>query len=35
VMRIARFAKIGVDDLHAGNFPAAGTCPHCGHVGSE
>jgi len=35
VIRIAKFAKVGVDDLLAGSFPAAGTCPHCGHVSSE
>jgi hypothetical protein len=35
VIRIAKFAKIGVDDLLAGNFPAAGTCPHCGNVSPE
>jgi hypothetical protein len=29
--RIARFAKVAVDDVLAGRFPAAGTCPHCGH----
>lgn len=35
VIRIARFAKIGVDELLAGKFPAAGTCPHCGNVSQE
>ena len=25
----------GVDELLAGSFPAAGTCPHCGHVSQE
>lgn len=29
--RVARFAKVGVDDVLAGKFPAPGTCPHCGH----
>jgi hypothetical protein len=29
--RVARFVKVGVDDLLAGRFPAPGTCPHCGH----
>ena len=29
--RVARFAKVGVDDVLAGLFPAPGTCPHCGH----
>lgn len=28
--RVARFAGVGVDDLLAGRFPPAGTCPHCG-----
>jgi hypothetical protein len=31
VFRIARFAKVGVDDVLAGRFPEPGTCPHCGH----
>jgi hypothetical protein len=30
-VRIARFAKVGVDDVLAGRFPKDGTCPHCGH----
>lgn len=30
--RIARLAEITVDDLLAGKFPPAGTCPHCGHT---
>lgn len=29
--RVARLAKVGVDDLLAGKFPPPGTCPHCGH----
>lgn len=29
--RVARLAKVGVDDLLAGRYPAPGTCPHCGH----
>lgn len=29
--RVARFVKVGVDDLLAGRFPPPGTCPHCGH----
>lgn len=29
--RVARFAKVPVDDVLAGRFPAPGTCPHCGH----
>jgi hypothetical protein len=28
--RIARFAKVAVDDVLAGRFPPEGTCPHCG-----
>jgi hypothetical protein len=31
VIRVAKFAKVGVDDVLAGRFPAPGTCPHCGH----
>jgi hypothetical protein len=31
VLRIARFAGLGLDDVLAGKFPAPGTCPHCGH----
>jgi hypothetical protein len=29
--RLARFAKVSVDDVLMGRFPAPGTCPHCGH----
>ena len=29
--RVARLAGVGVDDVLAGRFPSAGTCPHCGH----
>jgi hypothetical protein len=29
--RIAKFVKVGVDDVLAGRFPEPGTCPHCGH----
>lgn len=29
--RIARFAKVTVDDVLTGKFPEPGTCPHCGH----
>jgi hypothetical protein len=29
--RVARLAKVGVDDVLAGKFPPPGTCPHCGH----
>lgn len=30
-VRIAKAAKVGVDDVLTGRFPAPGTCPHCGH----
>lgn len=29
--RVARFARVTVDDLLVGKFPAEGTCPYCGH----
>jgi len=29
--RIARLAKVPVDDVLTGRFPAPGTCPYCGH----
>jgi hypothetical protein len=29
--RVARLARVGVDDVLAGRFPAPGTCAHCGH----
>lgn len=29
--RVARLAKVGVDDVLAGRFPEPGVCPHCGH----
>lgn len=28
--RVARMAKVSIDDLLAGRFPPAGTCSHCG-----
>lgn len=31
-VRVARFVKVGIDDLLAGKYPPAGACPHCGHV---
>jgi len=34
-VRIAKFAKVGVDDVLTGRFPAPGTCPHCGHKAGE
>lgn len=30
--RIARHAQVGIDDLLAGAYPPAGTCPKCGHT---
>ena len=33
--RVARFAKVSVDDVLAGRFPLAGTCPLCGHRADE
>jgi hypothetical protein len=33
--RVARFAKVGVDDVLTGRFPEPGTCPHCGHRKEE
>lgn len=30
-VRIAKLAKVGVDHVLQGQFPAPGTCPHCGH----
>ena len=30
--RISRLAKVSMDDLLGGMFPAQGTCPYCGHV---
>jgi DNA-binding XRE family transcriptional regulator len=30
--RIARFARVGVDDVLTGRFPAEGACPMCGHA---
>ena len=32
--RVARFVKVGIDDLLAGKYPPANACPHCGHVAS-
>ena len=29
-VRVARFAKVGVDDVLTGRFPDPGVCPHCG-----
>ena len=35
VLRVARLAQVGLDDLLAGKYPAKGMCPHCGHVASR
>jgi len=35
VVRIAKFVKVGVDDVLSGRFPAPGTCPLCGGHRSE
>jgi hypothetical protein len=34
-IRTARLAGVGVDALLAGAYPPAGTCPHCGHRGTQ
>lgn len=31
-VRVARLAKVGIDDLLAGKYPPEGACPYCGHV---
>jgi len=33
--RVAKLAKVGVDDVLQGRYPEPGTCPHCGHVSRE
>jgi hypothetical protein len=33
--RIARFAKVGVEDVLTGRFPGPTTCPMCGHVSEK
>jgi hypothetical protein len=30
VVRVAKIAEVGVDDVLAGKYPVPGTCPHCG-----
>lgn len=35
VLRVARLAQVGVDEVLAGRFPPPGTCPHCGHRADE
>jgi hypothetical protein len=29
--RVARFARVGLDDVLGRRFPEPGACPHCGH----
>jgi hypothetical protein len=31
-VRVARLAKVGVDDVLTGRFPPPGICPHCGSM---
>jgi hypothetical protein len=33
--RVARFAKVGVDDVLTGRCPDPRACPMCGHVRDE
>lgn len=33
--RASRFAKVSLDDVLTGKFPAPNACPYCGHVKSE
>ena len=33
--RVARFARVSVDDVLSGAFPDPRCCPHCGHVREE
>ena len=35
VIRVAKFASVGVDDVLTAKFPAEGTCPHCGGLREE
>jgi hypothetical protein len=30
VLRVARLAGVGLDDVLAGRWPVKGMCPHCG-----
>lgn len=30
LLRVARLAGVGVDDVVAGRYPSDGSCPHCG-----
>lgn len=29
--RVARLAGVSIDNVLSGEYPAHGTCPHCGH----
>ena len=31
-VRLARLARVPVDDVLCGRFPPPGACPHCGHI---
>jgi len=33
--RVARLAKVGVDDVLGGRFPEPNVCPHCGNRRQE
>ncbi len=33
--RVARFARVSVDDVLTGRFPDPRACPHCGHVAEK
>jgi hypothetical protein len=33
--RVARLAKVGVDEVLTGKYPPPGVCPHCGAVRTE
>lgn len=31
-LRLARLARVPVDDVLGGRYPPPGACPHCGHI---
>lgn len=33
--RVAKFAKVTVDDVLTGKFPSPNACPYCGHQPAE
>lgn len=33
--RVARLAKVGVDDVISGRFPDPRSCPYCGHCPAD